>query len=65
MAAVVEQNNDENGIIWPVNIAPYKVGIVIINSKNEDQSNLANDIYNKLNDMNIDVILMIEMKDLV
>lgn len=57
MAAVVEQNNDENGIIWPVNIAPYKVGIVIINSKNEDQSNLANDIYNKLNDMNIDVIL--------
>ena len=57
MAALVEQNNDDKGIKWPVNIAPYKVCIVIINSKDEVQNELGNTLYNKLNDMNIDVLL--------
>lgn len=52
MAAVVEQYNDENGIIWPKEIAPYTVCIVPIN--NDD---IALNIYNILEKNNIDVIL--------
>ncbi len=35
IAAVVEQNHDDKGIIWPMNIAPYKVCIVLISNKDE------------------------------
>ncbi len=57
MAAIVEQNNDENGIIWPKNIAPYKVGIVIISVKDEVQVALADKIYDKLSANMIEVVL--------
>ena len=36
MAAAVEQNNDENGIIWPKAIAPFEVVVVPVNAKNEE-----------------------------
>ena len=41
MAAAIEQNNDENGIIWPVSIAPYIVDVIPANIKNEGQVSLA------------------------
>ena len=57
IAAVVEQNHDDKGIIWPMSIAPYKVAIVLIDPKNEEQSKIANDLYNTLNSIGIDTIL--------
>ena len=57
IAAVVEQNHDEKCIIWPMSIAPYKVGIVLINPKDEMQNAAANDLYEKLNSLGIDVLL--------
>ena len=57
MAAIVEQNNDESGIIWPYNIAPYKVAIVLINENDEKQNAVANDLYNTLIDNKIETIL--------
>lgn len=57
MAAIVEQNHDDYGIIWPKEIAPYSVAIVIINSKVETQINVAEDLYNQLLKAKIDVIL--------
>ena len=57
MAAIVEQNNDEKGIIWPENIAPYKVIILIMSSKDEIQNKLANELYEKLNSLGIETIL--------
>lgn len=57
MAAVVEQNNDEKGIIWPSSIAPYKVAIIIANMKDEEQVKCANELYNKFMENNIDVLL--------
>ncbi|HQB32134.1 MAG TPA: proline--tRNA ligase [Erysipelotrichaceae bacterium] len=57
MAAIVEQNHDEKGLIWPINIAPYKVGIVIINVKDETQVNLANQIYDRLMQAGIEPIM--------
>ncbi|MGN1343536.1 MAG: proline--tRNA ligase [Traorella sp.] len=57
LAAVVEQHNDENGIIWPESIAPFKVGIVLVSLKDEKQVELANQLYDSLKKMNIDVLL--------
>lgn len=57
MAAITEQNNDEKGIIWPINIAPFKVVIVPINMKDENQVSYANKLYNDLNNLGIDTML--------
>ena len=57
LAAVIEQNSDENGIIWPLPVAPYHVIITLINPSDKDQMALAEDIYEKLRKSNIDVIL--------
>ncbi len=57
MSAAIEQNYDENGIIWPVNIAPYEADVIIPNIKDKDQVRVAEDVYQLLKDHNIDVIL--------
>lgn len=57
VSAIVEQHHDDKGIIWPTRIAPYHVIITMINPNNEEQKNLAEDIYQKLKDKNIDVLL--------
>ncbi len=57
MASVVEQKNDEHGIIWPVNIAPFKVSIVLIDKEDDLQKSIANALYNNLMNKQIDTIL--------
>ncbi|CAM3656757.1 proline--tRNA ligase [Erysipelothrix urinaevulpis] len=57
IAAVVEQNNDENGITWPMNLAPYQVAIVVINTKSEEHLTFANDLYDELSNCGIEVLL--------
>ena len=48
MAAVIEQNNDENGIIWPISVAPYHVIVIPVNTSDSDQMGLAEKIYSEL-----------------
>jgi len=57
LSSIVEQNNDEKGIIWPINVAPYKVAIVVINPKEEEQLKAGNELYNTLNEMGIDTLI--------
>lgn len=57
LSAIVEQNNDENGIVWPVNVAPYKVSIVVINNKDEKQNKVGEDLYKALNELGIDTLI--------
>ena len=57
MAALAEQKSDDKGLIWPVSIAPFKVCIVIINTKDESQFSLGQSLYDLLNKNNIDVLL--------
>lgn len=57
VAAIIEQSHDENGIIWPLNVAPYEVIITVINTKNEEQMSLSNEIYNKLTQNGVEVLL--------
>lgn len=57
LSAIVEQSHDDKGIIWPINIAPYKVAIVIADTNNTDQIEAANHLYKEFREANIDVIL--------
>ena len=57
MAAIVEQNNDDKGIIWPIEVAPFKCAIIIANTKDTLQVELANKIYDNLIDKGIEPLL--------
>lgn len=57
MAAAIEQFHDDNGIIWPVAIAPFEVVIVPINAKDEAQMKVAEKIYADMKNAGIDVLL--------
>jgi prolyl-tRNA synthetase len=56
-AAAVESYHDENGIIWPVSIAPYHVTIVPVNIKDELQMKVANEMYQELLAQGVEVVL--------
>ncbi len=57
MAALAEQNVDENGINWPKDLAPYQVAIVIISMKDEQQVSIASKLHDELQAAGIEVIL--------
>ena len=57
VAAAIEQNNDDRGIIWPNEIAPFKVVIVPMNmQKSESIAAAANSLYEQLQDAGIEVL---------
>lgn len=57
VAAVIEQNHDEKGCIWTKTTAPFMVDIIVSNSKNEDEKNIGEKIYEELKASNVEVIL--------
>lgn len=57
MAAAVEQHCDDNGIVWPVNIAPYHAVVVPISTKDAAQVCLAEKVYNELTASGIETVL--------
>ncbi|MBO8162494.1 MAG: proline--tRNA ligase [Brevibacillus sp.] len=48
VAAVIEQHHDENGIIWPVSIAPFHVHVIPINAKVDEQREISEQIAREL-----------------
>ena len=56
-ASAIEQNHDENGMIWPLPIAPYTVHIVQMKAGNEEQDALAAELHDALDAAGIDVLL--------
>ena len=58
VAAAIEQNNDDNGIIWPDAIAPFHVGIVPMNMhKSEAVKEAAEKLYNELTEAGFEVYM--------
>lgn len=57
MAAIIEQHHDENGIIWPMSVAPFKVMVVPVAIKDSEQMRIAQEIYDALNEKGIAVLL--------
>ena len=48
LSAIAEQQADENGLVWPRNIAPFDIHLVPVNLKKEDQANLTTELENEL-----------------
>ena len=58
VAASIEQNHDEKGIIWPSSISPFDILIIVINDKNETKTmDQALKIYNELHDSGIETLI--------
>lgn len=57
VTAIIEQNNDEKGIIWPLQVAPYHVIITIANINDENQLALGEKIHDELEKSGVEVML--------
>jgi prolyl-tRNA synthetase len=57
VAAAIEQNHDENGILWPLALAPYQVIIVPVNVKEKEISAAAEELYRRLLGAGIETII--------
>jgi prolyl-tRNA synthetase len=57
MAACIEQNNDKDGMIWPVAIAPYEVLVVPVNTKDEASTAKAEEIYEVLKKAGVEAVI--------
>lgn len=57
MASIIEQHNDENGIVWPLSVAPYHVSVIPVNIKDAEQMKVAEKIYKELKVMGVDAMM--------
>ncbi len=57
MSAIIEQFHDDYGIKWPINVAPYHAVIVPINYNDETMKEVADELYLKLKEQGVEVIL--------
>lgn len=57
LSAISEQNADENGLVWPVSVAPYAVHVIPVNAKKAVQMDLANRIESELTQSGLDVLV--------
>ena len=57
LAAIIEQNHDDDGIKWPVVAAPYKVIVVPTKVNDEENMGLAEKIYEQLLDEGVEVLI--------
>ncbi len=57
IAATIEQFSDENGLVWPVSIAPYQAIVVPVNTKDETQAALAEKVYEELKKNGIETLI--------
>jgi prolyl-tRNA synthetase len=56
MAAIIEAHHDDDGIIWPANVAPFEVVLVLVNPKDEQQRAAADKLYEELQSRDVEVI---------
>jgi prolyl-tRNA synthetase len=57
VAAAIEQNNDANGIIWPMPIAPFQVIVTMVNPKEDEVRLAAEKLYEELLAMGVEALL--------
>ena len=57
VAAAIEQNYDENGIVLPLSLSPYEVVVLPLNMKDTQIKGVAEDIYRKLSDLGVEVLI--------
>ncbi|MEC7153653.1 MAG: proline--tRNA ligase [Actinomycetota bacterium] len=57
MATIVETHHDDNGIIWPMSVAPFHVVITVVQMKDDKSVEVAETIYEKLLNSGVEVLL--------
>lgn len=57
MAAIVEQNHNEKGILWPKHLAPIQVAVVVVNTKKQEQAEAGEALYRELLKTGLDVCI--------
>ena len=57
MSAIIEQNHDDFGIIWPLNVAPYHAVVIPINYQDDAMKELSDRIHDELNKAKVEVVL--------
>ncbi len=58
VASAIEQNHDDKGILWPTNMAPFQLALIPLNmQRSETVASCAEDLYQKLQDAGVDVLL--------
>ena len=57
LAAVIEQHHDEDGIIWPVSVAPYHAIVTLVKPKDEEQAKVAEEIYQSLLTAGVEAVI--------
>ena len=57
MAAIIETHHDENGVVWPVAVAPFEVAIVAVSLRDEATVTAAESLYQELRRRGVDVVL--------
>lgn len=57
LAAIVEQHNDEHGIIWPVSVAPYEVSVIPLDPKKEECASVCEKLVTDLCEAGIEVVV--------
>jgi len=57
IAALAEYSRDENGIIWPISVAPYQAIIIVVNMEEEAQRGIGHDLYRALSEKGLEVVL--------
>lgn len=56
LSAIVENNHDDKGIVWPLSVAPYKVIVILANLNDQEGSRFANSLHDKLNNLGIETL---------
>jgi prolyl-tRNA synthetase len=57
MASIVEHSHDENGIVWPVSVAPFEVVVTVLNPKDVETSEAGERLYDALRERGVEVLL--------
>jgi prolyl-tRNA synthetase len=56
VGAIIEASHDDNGIVWPEAVAPWKVGLVTMRADDGPTIDLAEDLYARLNDVGVETL---------
>jgi prolyl-tRNA synthetase len=57
LAAIIEQYNDEYGIVWPESVAPFQIHIIPVNVKNDSQKDLAEKLYTEFTQSGYEILI--------
>ncbi len=56
MGAIIEASHDDNGIIWPESVAPFKVGLINLTSGKTETDTACEDLYKRLTAAGVEVL---------